>query len=185
MLTHLQKFYSSKWFSEDVSQLILIPHIVRLNLLVFHILSYEVMTSVDMLRTAMLYWIFGEDNGWLIVHSIPLNSLTNQFSHVPWHAAKVAAMYSASHDDNATVFCFWDAQLISISPRKNTFLRCFSGLARHQQNHCRSSLLVLPSIDPSSRLSHSQLSLLSTLVLALVPWDVLWLAAPWTCLGSP
>jgi hypothetical protein len=37
---------------------------------------------------------------------LPLNSTRRQANQTPWQAAVVAAMYSASHEDKATTFCF-------------------------------------------------------------------------------
>ena len=50
------------------------------------------------------------------------NSLISRFIQRAWHAAPVAAMYSASHEDRATMLCFCEDQLIAISPKKNICL---------------------------------------------------------------
>ena len=42
-------------------------------------------------------------------------------SNVASHATLVAAMYSASADDRATVVCFFDAHDIALLPRRNTY----------------------------------------------------------------
>ncbi|XP_013594309.1 PREDICTED: F-box protein At3g28330-like [Brassica oleracea var. oleracea] len=78
-------------------------------------------------------------------HSISLN---NSLIHIACFAASVAAMNSASHDDNATVCCFCDVQVISDEPLElsNTLLespflrRLF--LSRHQLSHSMWSLMV-------------------------------------------
>ena len=40
-------------------------------------------------------------------------------SHTASHATSIVAMYSASADDNATVFCFFEDQEIGFVPKQN------------------------------------------------------------------
>ena len=46
-------------------------------------------------------------------------SLINLLSQTAWHAAEVAATYSASAEDNVTTGCFLDAQEIRLDPYLN------------------------------------------------------------------
>jgi hypothetical protein len=50
--------------------------------------------------------------------SVFLRSPSSRLNHTPWHAATVAAMYSASLVERATTFYFCDCQLIRFPPRK-------------------------------------------------------------------
>ncbi|CAA0836930.1 Probable LRR receptor-like serine/threonine-protein kinase [Striga hermonthica] len=52
--------------------------------------------------------------------SSPVSSPSNRRSQTAWHAAVAAATYSASHVDNATIFCFSDCHEIGADPRKTS-----------------------------------------------------------------
>ncbi|KAJ0939603.1 hypothetical protein HanRHA438_Chr02g0063031 [Helianthus annuus] len=47
----------------------------------------------------------------------PCSSSRIPFNHIPWHPAKVSAMYSASVEERATTFCFFDCHDMGPEPR--------------------------------------------------------------------
>ena len=58
---------------------------------------------------------------WMMVGISSLCCMSERIllSHTASHATSIVAMYSASADDNATVFCFFEDQEIGFVPRQN------------------------------------------------------------------
>ncbi|CAI0425245.1 unnamed protein product, partial [Linum tenue] len=77
--------------------------------------------------------------------SLCCKSEINLFSHTASHAASVAAIYSASAEDRATVFCFFELHEMGFEPRQNMY----------------PDVLFRSSSDPAQSLSVYSVSLLS------------------------
>jgi hypothetical protein len=61
--------------------------------------------------------------------------LFNKFlSHIAWHTHQDAATYSASHVESVTIGCFFESQVNTVSPIKNTYpdVLFLSSMSLHQ-----------------------------------------------------
>jgi hypothetical protein len=59
-------------------------------------------------------------NNFTFLGSSPTISPSNLLSQIAWQDSVEAAMYSASQLEMATIFCFYEAQVTSLDPRRNT-----------------------------------------------------------------
>jgi hypothetical protein len=81
-----------------------------------------VILEIDVLVAVVQYRVLTERDGGLVVdiENERRRFLVQKLAEQPWHAAMAAAMYSASHEEVATAFCFWDCQLMGLLPRKKS-----------------------------------------------------------------
>jgi len=87
---------------------------------------YEVVLDVDVFRSGVKLWILGQGNGSLVVpedhggwHGLPSwssSSCRRLRSQMASFAGWVFPMYSASHEERATVGCRFDDQLMAPLP---------------------------------------------------------------------
>ena len=126
-LPSLFKFDASEGFCKGIRQLRFCIHVRDVHIPFFHAITEEVELHLNVFASTVLTWILAQCkssllstnnlNGLTLIFS---NSSTNRMIHIPWQEAAEAAMYSASHDDNATTFCFIVFHVIAEFPMKNT-----------------------------------------------------------------
>ena len=87
-----------------------------------------------------------------------------------WHAAKEAAVYSASKDDNATVACFFDTQDIAPEPRLKMYPLVLFLSSTKPADHCQYNQPI-QSEEPICTKSHNCLLPEHSVVYALLRQD--------------
>ncbi|GJW72440.1 hypothetical protein Tco_0129357 [Tanacetum coccineum] len=90
--------FSGQCFSKYIRQLILCPHEIQLNHFIFHLLSDEIMSDVDVFRPGVLDVVAAESYGTLVV-TIQRDVIVS------------------SVDEMDVLVCFFDDQLTNLSPR--------------------------------------------------------------------
>lgn len=137
----LLKLDTSQRFCQNISELPSGVDELYLNLPVLDALPNEMVHRIYVFALVVEDGVLAEDMTDLSTLSTTLpdssflRSPMRRASETLWHAAAVAAMYSASQEESATTFCFCDCQLTSrgrIAP-----LWCFCGYRRRPPCCCR------------------------------------------------
>jgi hypothetical protein len=59
-------------------------------------------------------------NNFVFMGVMPISSPKSLHSHTHWHPPDAAATYYDSQEKSVVTFCFYNVQMTSLDPRKNT-----------------------------------------------------------------
>ena len=117
-----------QWLCEDVSKLVFRPAKFQTNFLVIHQLSYKINLVSMCLVLLWNTWFFDNAMAELLSQKIVVGSwwfcdksFKTLLIQAAWHAALVAATYSASAEDRVTMDCFFEAHETTPVPKWNVY----------------------------------------------------------------